>query len=267
MFFRLPCEELGDLAELDLTGAPSSTVDTLTSLRLPDPWQSPRNAVPNLRDLKLWLSDNFHYKSTFCHFTACSFLVIVSRTLVICEWDTAAMFLGWQSSVETHSHSHNLTLSGRRACATPGCTSGTAMVSLFQLGLVFSLMVPYLMKPTTWQVYLLNKMYHHTTASFSTASPSAPYLPRARYNQEEKKKEGNHISDSALLRFQNCEGKKISCSFPWKDGSYQKTLTTTTALFMSKNLVLLVLFVYTAVTARCQTQRKVPDAEHISKQS
>lgn len=54
--------------ELDLPGVPSSTVGTLTSLRLPDPWQSPRNAAPNLRSLKLWVSDSFCYRNQVAPF-------------------------------------------------------------------------------------------------------------------------------------------------------------------------------------------------------
>ena len=46
------------------------------------------------------------------------------------------------------------------------------------------------MKLTTWHVYLLKNIHNHTTASFSTASQSASYVPSARYNQE--KKEGTH---------------------------------------------------------------------------
>lgn len=230
------------------------------------PWGSQTLGSPLEMLSLIWETSSFDYLTTFIKKACCAISqlavswllsqglwLFAGGTLLQCAWDSKAQW----------GHSHNLTLSCRRACATPGCTSGTAMVSLLQLGLVFSQMVPYLMKPTTWQVYLLNNMYHHTTASFSTASPSVSYVPRARYNQEGKKKGRK----SAVLRFQNSEGKKIYCSFPWKDRSYQKTLTTTTVLFMSKNLVLLVLFIYTAVTARCQTQRKVPDAQHVSKQS
>lgn len=156
----------------------------------------------------------------------------------------------------------------QKSLCHPRLHQGTVMVSLSQLGLVLFLLLPSLMKLPTWYLYLLNNTYHHTTASFSTASPSPSYVPRAKHNQEGGKKwKEITISDPVLLRFQNCEGEKIYCSFPWKDGSYQKTLTTATALFMNNTLILLVLFIYAAETARCQTRRKIPDAEHMSKQS
>lgn len=52
-----------------------------------------------------------------------------------------------------------------------------------ELGSVLFLLVPYLMKLTTWHLYLLNNMYHH-----ATASPSPSYVLRGRYNQEEERK-------------------------------------------------------------------------------
>lgn len=258
---RLPCEELGDLAELELTGVPSSTVGTLTSLGLPDPWQSPRNAVPNPRDLELCLSDNLHYKTTLGHFR----LQFPGYFLK----DSAYLQGAWEAKLNGDTQSQPpLHPVLQKSLCHPRLHQGTVMVSLSQLGLVLFLLLPSLMKLPTWYLYLLNNTYHHTTASFSTASPSPSYVPRAKHNQEGGKKwKEITISDPVLLRFQNCEGEKIYCSFPWKDGSYQKTLTTATALFMNKTLILLVLFIYAAETARCQTRRKIPDAEHMSKQS
>lgn len=58
--------------ELDLPGVPSSTVGKLTSLRLPDPWQSPTNAVPSQKPQAL-ISDNFHYRNQVAPFPILQF--------------------------------------------------------------------------------------------------------------------------------------------------------------------------------------------------
>lgn len=80
--------------DLDLPGVPSSTVGMLTSLRLLDPWQSPRNAVPTLKSLKLWVSDNLHYRNQAAPFPSLQlpgcFLkdsVFACETQLQCAWD------------------------------------------------------------------------------------------------------------------------------------------------------------------------------------
>lgn len=81
-------------------------------------------------------------------------------------WDTTAMCLGWQSSMGTHSDSHSFTLACSRACTIPGLSVGQPWCPSYSW--VFSLMLPYLMKPTSWCVYLLNNMFHHNCLLLSS---------------------------------------------------------------------------------------------------
>lgn len=246
---RLACEELGDLQSWTLEELPALPGHTDT---LGAPLQSPGNAVPNLRDLELWPADNSRYKSTLGCFTACSFLIISSRTLVF------AMCLGGKAQCDTATASpchaeepvpHQAVSVNRWACCfSYWCLilwSWQPDIYIYWIICIITQLPPPLQPP---QVHLM--LWEQDTI-----------------RKKKKKKRMEITVSDTVLWFQNCEGEKIYCSIPWKDRSYQKTLTTTTALFMNKNLVLLVLLIYTAVTPRCKTQRKVSDAEHISKQS
>lgn len=123
----------------------------LASLRLPDPWQSRIHGVPNLRSLKLWVSDNFHCRNQIALFPILQFPDYFLKISVFA--DETPLQWAWDGKGEwRHSHSHRLVLSCRIVCATLCYIGETAMVSLLKLGLVFSLKVPYRMKPTTWRI-------------------------------------------------------------------------------------------------------------------
>lgn len=110
------------------------------------------------------------------------------------------MCLGWERWMGTYSHSHKLILSCRIVCATPGYVNGTAMVSFIKLGLVFSLMVLYLMKLTTWHVYFLKTIYIMQLPPLQHRKLHPVFLEQDTIRGKKKKKEGIHSKLYSIVK-------------------------------------------------------------------